>query len=122
MEKQRQVSKLKLPEITRKYVDLHKQLIFTHRGQPKPFVVLFRSGKPVQSLPTEPTVADSTARFRVTSDMASSLAVDTQPTGGVVVNSVGDILRHEKLRRLKKVRRLFWGGDFLREFVFLLLP
>lgn len=59
--------------------------------------------------------------FRVTRDMASTLAMDSQPTGGLVVNSVGDILRHEKLRRLKKVSRLFFFSDLLCGFHFVLL-
>eukprot|EP00903_Cladosiphon_okamuranus_P021531 g19794.t1 len=70
-----------------------------------------KQGTLLQPLPTEPPVADAAARFRVTSDMASSLAVDSQSRGKLVVNSVGDILRHEKLRRLKKVVRM----AFLRE-------
>lgn len=32
--------------------------------------------------------------------------MDRQPTGNLVVNSVGDILRHEKLRRLEKVSQV----------------
>lgn len=63
------------------------------------------SGHPIQSQPAEPTLADATAMFRVTSDMASSLAMDGQSTEKLVVNSVGNILRHETLRRLKKVSR-----------------
>lgn len=65
----------------------------------------------------ESTLADAAATFRVTSDIASSLAVDGQPTGKLVVNSVGDILRHEKLRRLEKVSRflllIFCGNAYL---------
>lgn len=69
------------------------------------------SGDRLQSLPTGPTPANATAMFRVTSDMASSLAMDGPATQKLVVNSVGDILRHEKLRRLKKVSRpLSWDG------------
>eukprot|EP00752_Nemacystus_decipiens_P005566 g5036.t2 len=59
-------------------------------------------GKPLQPLPAKPALADAAARFRVTRDMASTLSMENLP-GKLVVNSVGDILRHEKLRRLKKV-------------------
>jgi len=61
------------------------------------------SGEPPFSLPMEPTLADAAATFRVTSDLACSLATDSQPAETQVVNSVGDFLRHEKLRRLEKV-------------------
>lgn len=75
----------------------------------------FISGKPLQSLPAKPRLADAAARFRVTRDMASTLSMDNHPTGRLVVNSVGDILRHEKLRRLKKVSRLlvFFSEGFV---------
>lgn len=48
--------------------------------------------------------------------MASSLAVDSQSTGKPVVNSVGDILCHEKRHRLKKASRLFVWVYFCDEF------
>lgn len=76
-------------------------------GQPEP-VAPFISGKPLQSLTTEPTVANAAEMFRVTREMASTLAIHSQPAGKLMVNSVGDILRHEKLRRLKKASRLFF--------------
>lgn len=44
--------------------------------------------------------------------MASTPSMDNHPTRKLVVNSVGDILRHEKLRRLKKVLRLFCAVIF----------
>lgn len=49
----------------------------------------------------EPTLADAAATFRMTSDIAAGLT-EGQPTRKLVVNSVGAILRHEKLRRLEK--------------------
>lgn len=61
------------------------------------------SGESLLPLPLEPALADAAATFRVTSDLACSLATDSQQAGKHVVNSVGDILRHEKLRRLEKV-------------------
>lgn len=49
----------------------------------------------------EPTFADAAATFRITSDIAAGL-MEGQPTKKLVVNSVGAILRHEKLCRLEK--------------------
>lgn len=67
-----------------------------------PIVWPLNSGKPLVSRPAEPTLVDAAATFRVTSDIASSLTADEQPTRKVGVNSIGEILRHEKLRRLEK--------------------
>ncbi|CAM9577679.1 unnamed protein product [Pylaiella littoralis] len=58
------------------------------------------------SLPAESTLVDAAATFRMTSDVAASLAVDGQPTGKPGVNPIGEILRHGKLRRLEKVVRM----------------
>ncbi len=66
----------------------------------------------------EPTLADAAATFRVTTDLACSLATDSHPAKARMVNSVGDILRHEKLRRLEKVFEFLHRED-LSTFAFL---